>query len=185
MAVAARPAERRFTSMIALPFGALLLALASAPWAHPLSFRPLPGWHTGASGDTRSVYVGHRTRVAAPLESAAWIARNVDYRDDATADPPNTTLSHLPANGLIVWAVIFAPAESGQKPLRLNLADARHLKCCDGPVTVAGGQYELTGTGSADAYSVIVRIYFGSRPTGRLRAQAQRALNQLELPAAR
>jgi hypothetical protein len=31
----------------------------------------------------------------------------------------------------------------------------------------------------------IVRIYFGSRPTRALRAQAQRALNQLRLPSKR
>lgn len=164
---------------------AFLLALTVAPWAHPLSFRPVPGWQTGTSGNTRSVYVGHGSRATAPLESAAWIAKNVRYRDDATADPPNKTLAHLPSNGLIVWAVIYSPAENGQKPIRLDLGRARHLRCCDGPVSVAGGDYELTGYGPNRAYSVIVRIYFGSRPTRGLRAQAQRALNQLQLPSPR
>jgi hypothetical protein len=164
---------------------ALLLALAVAPWAHPLSFGHVPGWQTGLSGNTHSLYAGAGRRPNGPLESSAWIARNVRYRDDATADPPNRSLAHLPANGLIVWAVIFAPAEHGQRPIRLDLARARQLACCDGPVRVAGGDYELTGYGPNGAYSAIVRVYFGAQPTRRLRAAAQRALDQLRLPAAR
>lgn len=120
---------------------ALLLALTLAPWAHPLGFRPVPGWQTGASGNTRSVYVGHGARVAAPLESAAWIAKNVRYRDPATADPPNTTLAHLPSNAVVVWAVIFNPARSGEKPIRLDLGTARRFDCCEAAY-VAGGEYD-------------------------------------------
>ena len=103
------------------------------------------------------------------------------YRDAATADPPNKTLADLPSNGVIVWAVIYTPAESDQKAISLDLAGARHLQCCDGPVTVVGGTYELTGSSPNQAYSVIVRTYFGSRPNKALRAEAQRALNQLQL----
>ncbi len=51
--------------------------------------------------------------------------------------------------------------------------------------TLAGGDYDLTGFGPDDAYSAIVRIYFGSRPTRALRAEAQRALDRLKLPAPR
>ena len=160
----------------------LLLALAVLPWAHPLSFGHLAGWQTGRSGNTRSAYVGPGTRAAAP-ESAAWLARNVRYRDSATADPPNKTLAHLPPDGLIVWAVIFGPTLNGEGPIRLDLARAEHFRCCDGPVSVVGGDDQLSGHGPGRAYSVIVRVYFGSRPTRALRAQAQRALNQLRLPA--
>jgi hypothetical protein len=162
---------------------AFLLALAVAPWAHPLAFQAITGWQTGASGNTYSAYVGQRTRAVVPLESTAWIAKNVRYRDDATADPPNATLAHLPANGLIAWAVIYDPTNS-ETPLRLDLRGARHLKCCEGAY-VAGGNYELTGYGPARAYSVIVRVYFGSHPTKSALAQAQRALNHLRLPSPR
>ena len=110
---------------------AFVLALAVAPWAHPLAFQPLPGWTTGANGSTESAYVGHRTRAIVPLESTAWIARNVRYRDEPTTDQPNPTLAHLPGNGLIVWAVIYNPANSGA-PLRLDLRKAHHLRCCEG-----------------------------------------------------
>lgn len=160
------------------------LALALAPWAHPLQFHPLPGWSTGASGNTHSVYVGHGIHVRTPLESAAWIASGVRYRDPATADPPNSTLAHLPAGGVIVWAVIYSPSETSQAPLRLDLAHARHFACCEA-ASVTGGEYELTGIGPGRAYSTIVRIYFGSHPTAELRAKAQRALDQLELPSQR
>jgi hypothetical protein len=164
---------------------AVLVALALAPWAHPLSFQPLPGWHSGTSGNTYSFYGGPGVRTGRPPESAAWIARNVLYRDSATADPPNKTLAHLSSNGVIVWAVIFAPTQNNQKPIKLDLVRAAHLRCCDGPVTVTGGEYDLDGYGTGRAYSVIVRVYFGSPPTRALVTEAQRALNQLRLPAPR
>ena len=108
----------------------------------------------------------------------------VRYRDTAAADPPNRTLAHLPARGTIVWAVIYAPAGARATPVRLDLARARHLPCCEAtPVT--GGVYELTGAGPGRAYSVIVRVYFGARPTAARRAEAQRALDRLVLPAPR
>lgn len=162
-----------------------LAALALAPWLHPLAFHPLPGWQSGMSGNKHSLYVGPPAkRVAAPLESSAWIARNMRYRDAATADPPNKTLKSLPPNGVIVWAAIYNPAQAGAKPVRLNLGRAEHFACCEATGLVAGG-YELTGYGPGRAYSVIARIYFGSRPTSILRAEAQRALDQLELPPSR
>jgi hypothetical protein len=161
----------------------LLISLAVAPWAQPLAFQPLPGWQTGASGNTTSAYVGRHTKTAVPLESTAWIAKNVRFRDPATADPPNATLAHLPRNGLIVWAVIYNPAVDGA-PLRLDLRKARRLACCEGEY-VAGGDYELSGYGPMRAYSAIVRVFFGSPPTKAALAQAQRALDHLRLPAPR
>ena len=161
----------------------LLLALAlAAPWTHPLSFHPVTGWQTGASGNTHSAYVGPGRHATVPLESAAWIARDVHYRDEATADPPNKTLAHLPSNGVIVWAVIYGPASTG-RPIQLDLRRARHLACCDGPVRVVGGTYELAGTGPRRAYSIIIRVYFGSHPTRSVLAEAQLALNHLRLPS--
>lgn len=161
---------------------ALLAALAFAPWPHPLAFEPLPGWQTGMSGNTHSVYVGPRHRAKMSLESSAWIATHVRYRDDPTADPPNKTLAHLPPSSVIVWAVIFNPAQKGQRPIRLDLGKAKHFACCEGEY-VAGGEYELTGYGPGRTYSVIVRVYYGAHPTSALRAEAQRALDQLALPS--
>jgi hypothetical protein len=119
-----------------------------------------------------------------PKESAASIATNVRYRNRATADPPNRTLAHLRQDGIVVWAVIFQARPGRLKPIRLDLLRARHLPCCEGAY-VAGGVYELTGLGPQRAYSVIVRVYFGSRPTRVVRSQAQRALNRLQLPLPR
>jgi hypothetical protein len=150
---------------------ALLAAVALTPWSQPLAFQPLPSWHTGASGTVQT---------RAGVKSTAWIS-NVRYRDAATADPPNTTLRQLPHNGVIVWAYISQPM-TGDKPIHLDLARATHYACCDGATHVAGGDYDLTGLGPGRAYSVIVRVYFGSRPTGALRAEAQRALDHLKLP---
>jgi hypothetical protein len=164
---------------------ALLAVLVLAPWSHPLAFAPLPGWQTGSSGDRHSVYVGPPLNtVKTSLESSSWIARNVPYRDDASADPPNKTLAHLPPTGVIVWAVIYNPAQRGESGIRLDLAKARRFACCEGAY-VAGGEYELAGSGPGRAYSVIVRIYFGSRPNRASRTEAQRALDQLRLPAPR
>jgi hypothetical protein len=157
----------------------LLAAVALAPWAHPLAFGPLAGWQTGGSGNLATRYSASHTGT----QSSAWIATNVRYVDGAAADPPNHTLAHLPAKGVIVWAVIYTPA-APSAPLRLDLGRARHLPCCEA-TPIAGGLYELTGTGPAGAYSAIVRVYFGSRPTAALRAEAQRALDRLALPALR
>ena len=94
---------------------AVLLALVLAPWTHPLSFGRVPGWQTGTSGNTRSVYVGHGEHMTVPLESTAWIAKGVRYADDATADPPNKTLAHLEANAVIVWAVTAFSQDDSSK----------------------------------------------------------------------
>jgi hypothetical protein len=161
---------------------ALLTAAALSPWTHPLAFRPLSGWQTGASGNVPSLY--GPSRVRAPKESAAWIARNVRYRDPATSDPPNRTLAHLPPRGIVVWAVIFQGLSRERKPITLNLARARHLACCEGE-SLRSPMYELHGFGPRRAYTAYVRVYFGSRPTATARAQAQLALNRLELPSSR
>lgn len=161
----------------------LLVAAAVAPWAHPLAFKPLAGWHTRASGNVPSLYGPSPLR--APKESSAWLAtKNVRYRDEPTADPPNKTLTNLPRAGVIVWAAIFQGQMREQKPIRLDLDRARRFDCCEGPY-VAGGMYELTGYGPRRSYTVYVRVYFGSRPTVARRAAAQRALDHLALPAAR
>jgi len=161
-----------------------LVALTLAPWLQPAAFRPLSGWQTGASGTTRSLYAGPDKRITAPLESAAWIVRDVRYRDDATADPPNMTLLHLPSNAVIVWVAIFSPLRKDQPFIQLTLSRAKRFDCCEA-APVAGGVYELSGAGPERAYAVIVRIYFGSRPTPALRAEARRALARLRLPTAR
>jgi hypothetical protein len=162
----------------------LLAALAVAPWTHPLAFDQLRGWHAGSSGNRASLYSNRPPRAVVSWESTAWVARGVRYRDSPTADPPNRTLEHLPADAVIVWAVIYSPAAQDDDPLHLTLAGARRLACCEA-VPVRGGEWELSGVGRGRAYSVIVRIYFGSRPTAPMRREAQRALNHLELPAPR
>src|SRR5579862_2163082 len=104
-----------------------LAALAVTPWAHPLAFRPMPGWQTGASGNRPSRYGRPGKQVARPEESAAWAAMAVRYSDDATADPPNKTLAHLPPNGVLVWAVIYTAATRGQAPIRLVFDKAKRF----------------------------------------------------------
>jgi hypothetical protein len=85
---------------------------------------------------------------------------------------------------VIVWAVIFQSNYTPRKRVRLDLRRARHLPCCEGAYVV-GGADELTGAGPLRAYSVIVRVFFGSRPTKARRTGAQRALDRLELPPLR
>lgn len=161
----------------------LIASVALTPWAQPLRFRPLPGWHRGSSGTFTSSY-GPVPGIASPKESTAWTAKGVRYRDRPTADPPDATLSHLPRGGILVFAVVYQSAQNAVDPIVLRFAEARRHPCCDGTY-VAGGEYGLTGAGPAAAYSVIVRVYFGSPPTRSMRAQAQHALNHLKLPLPR
>ena len=160
-----------------------MAALALAPWAQPVRFRPLQGWQSGASGTVESSY-GPVPGVTLPKESTAWIVRGVRYRDRSTADPPNATLAHLPKHGIVVFAAVYQSGRKTEKRIALDLPRARHYPCCDGTY-VAGGEYGLTGSGPDEAYSVIVRVYFGSHPTRSMRAEAQRALGRLELPQPR
>ena len=106
------------------------------------------------------------------------------YRDAATADPPNRTLTSLRPESIVVWAVTYESSFMPPRPIRLDLDRARHLACCEG-AEVPSGVYELTGAGPRRAYSVIVRIYFGSRPSPRRLEDAQRALDRLRLPPPR
>ena len=158
----------------------IVAALAIAPWSQPLRFLPMPGWRTGTNGTFDSSY-GPVPRVASPKESTAWTARGVRYRDRRTADPPDATLSRLPRGAILVFATIYESGQSAGRRVQLRLDRARRFPCCDGTY-VAGGEYALSGLGPGAAYSVIVRIYFGSRPTRSMRTQAQRALDHLELP---
>jgi len=158
----------------------LFAAVALAPWALPVRFRPLPGWQAGASETFNSSY-GPASHNASPKESTAWMASGVRYRDGPTADPPDATLSRLPRHGILVFAVVYQSALDSERPIDLHLDRARRYPCCDGTY-VAGGEQALAGAGLASAYSVIVRVYFGSPPTRSMRAQAQRALDHLELP---
>lgn len=163
---------------------ALVMALALAPWSHPLAFQPIPGWQAGTSGNTHSAYIGHGKWITGPIESAAWIATpRMRYLDPATADPPNTTLRQLPKDAVIVWAVIFSPLRQYEPPIRLDFATAKRYACCEEASVPA--EYEFTGSRPHHAYSVIVRVYFGSQPDARLRAQAQLALRHLTLPTPR
>ena len=142
------------------------------------------GWHVGASGNTHSVYVGRKKWVTEPLQSAAWIATtDVRYIDPATADPPNQTLRTLPKGAVIAWAVIYSPLSKSERPVQLDFAKAKRYACCEEASIPA--EYDLTGAGPHQAYSVIIRIYFGSPPNPHLRAEAQLALQHLRLPAPR
>ena len=161
----------------------LVAAVALAPWTQPLRFRPSAGWQTGASGTLNSSY-GPAPNIAAPKESTAWTARGVRYLDRPTADPPNRTLSRLPRHGIVVFAVIYQSGRATERQIDLRLGHAKRYPCCDGTY-VAGGEYELDGGGPTAVYSVIVRVYFGSPPTRSMRAQADHALDRLDLPLPR
>lgn len=161
----------------------LLAAAALAPWAQPVRFRPLPGWQSAANGTFNSSY-GPAGDIASPQESTAWMAKGVTYRDRPTTDPPDATLSRLPRRGIVVFAVVYETARTVERRIVLRLDKAKRYPCCDGTY-VAGGEYGLAGAGPGHAYSVIVRVYFGSPPTRSMRADAQRALDHLKLPSPR
>lgn len=161
----------------------IVAALAIAPWSQPLRFLPMPGWRAGANGTFDSSY-GPAPGVRSPKQSTAWMARGVRYQDRRTADPPDATLSRLPRGAILVFATIYESGLSTGKRIQLRLDRARRFPCCDGTY-VPGGEYALSGLGPGAAYSVVVRVYFGSRPTRSMCAQAQRALDHLALPRRR
>lgn len=162
---------------------AALIAAIAIPWAAPVTMAvPAAGWDVGRSGTVTTMVAGKRVPY-----STAWTA-NFHYRNKATADPPNATLGRIPRNGVVVWASIqpplLWPPDGRRASERLSVAKAYRFECCEG-ARVPGGEWEVYGWGPQHAYSVLVRIYFGSAPTPTMKAQAQRALNGLRLPAGR
>jgi hypothetical protein len=163
------------------------VAAVAVPWLTPLRFASHPtGWKAGASG-TYSLTIGPAHQKY-PV-SVAWTS-NVPCRDCDHSNPPSATLHRLGSGGVVVWASIQIADPTGWPPAgrplspHYSLTDASHFLCCDGE-PVAGGAWELYGFGPRKAYGVLVRVYWGSTPTASMKADAQRALNALELPPAR
>ena len=163
---------------------AVVIALA-IPWLTQLSFGlHAQGWHVGRSGTIHTAVGSSHARV--PM-STAWAA-NVRYRDSATSAPPNATLRHLPPRGIVVWASIQLPTEAWPPDHRrlsvhYSLVNAYRLACCEA-AGIGGGEWELYGFGPRRAYTVLVRVYWGSPPTEAMKAEAERALHTLRLPRA-
>jgi hypothetical protein len=90
----------------------------------------------------------------------------------------------------VVWASIQTtcntpwPGGGRRVSAHYSLADAYHFPCCEGAGT-GGGEWELYGFGPKRAYSVLIRIYWGSPPTKAMKAEAATALHSLRLPAVR
>jgi len=164
---------------------ALVIAL-TPPWLMPVSFGlHAPGWHVGQSG-THYTRVGREHRLTP--SSTAWAA-NVRCPDCGTSDPPNTTLRRFPRRGIVVRASIQPPDPTGWPPSgrRLthtySLRGAYHFPCCE--AARIGGAWEMYGFGPRNAYSVIISVYWGSRPRSTMLAEAQRAIRTLHLPRVR
>ena len=160
------------------------LGITHAPWLKPLSFHPAAGWHVGTSGTVRTARnsVGKAVRLRYP-ESTAWTA-NVRYRDPATAEPPQRTVSNLGKSGIVVTAVIKPPSNTKQR-LSLDLRNARPFNCCDGILPSPTRSFELVGLIGSRRYEVIIDVFFGTTPTGRLWANAQQAVRRIQLPRGR
>jgi hypothetical protein len=109
--------------------------------------------------------------------------------DCGRSNPPNATLGRLPRRGIIVWASIQTPDPTGWPPrgrkltLTYALAHASRFPCCE--AASIGGLWELYGDGPNRAYSVILRVFWGSTPSESMGVDAQRAIRALNLPRAR
>lgn len=104
------------------------------------------------------------------------------YRNPAGEDPPNETIDTLRGSNVVVWAVIEPGREYGPAPVRLDLRRARRVACCEGGTPGYPYDFELAGPVRSRGYFLIVRVFFGTRPTPALRAKAQQALNRLRRP---
>jgi len=165
---------------------AALVAAAVLPWLAPLKFASHPiGWYSGASG-TYYVVVG-RAHERAPV-SVAWTA-TVPCPDCDYSTAPNATLRGLRANDIVIWASIQHADPAGWPPSGrplsspYSLRQAYRLPCCDG-AAVAGGLWELYAFGPAKRYEILIRVFWGSPPTDRMRVEAQNAIDRLAAPAA-
>jgi hypothetical protein len=160
---------------------AAVVAALAVPWSTPVSFAlRAPGWYVGQSGTRHESFAPYTF-------SVAWAA-NVRCRDCATSNPPDATLRRLPRRGVVVRVSIQPPDPSGWPPARrrishgYSLDGAYRFPCCE--AVRIGGSWEMYGFGRRHAYSVVVDVYWGSRPTAAMEAAAQRAIATLRLPRA-
>jgi hypothetical protein len=163
------------------------IALVSViPWLSPLSFASHPAtWTTGQSGTVFQTRGVQHKRF--PF-SIAWAA-NVRYRERATADPPNTTLQHLPRDGIVIWTMIqpatgWPPAGRRVTALYYSLVHPYRFPCCEA-TRVPGGEWEFYAYGPQRTYALLIRIYWGSKPTAAMMLDAKRVLRSLRLPRPR
>ena len=122
----------------------VVAALALAPWAQPLRFRPLSGWSTGANGTFDSSYgpepadLRRRSRLRGWREAPPTVTRGHgrSTRRQPSRNCPGTRSS-------------FSQSSTNRRRTTktrvvLRLDRARRYACCDG-THVAGGEYALAG----------------------------------------
>jgi hypothetical protein len=63
-----------------------------------------------------------------------------------------------------------------------SVTSAYRFACCE--AEFSGGISEMYGFGPRRAYTVLVRVYWGSSPDKAMRVAAQRAIRTLHLPQA-
>ena len=66
-----------------------------------------------------------------------------------------------------------------------DLRNARPFNCCDGILPSPTRSFELVGLIGSRRYEVIIDVFFGTTPTGRLWANAQQAVRRIQLPRGR
>jgi hypothetical protein len=137
--------------VIAAPVAAAVL------WLTPLSFGlHNPGWYTGLSG---TVYTTVGRRHARIPMSTAW-ASNVRYHDRATSDPPNYTLQHFPASGVVVWGAIQTggwPPGGRRISVHYSLADPYRFPAAKRPTSAA-----VSGSCTGLGQDVLIASSFAS-----------------------
>jgi hypothetical protein len=144
-------------------------------------FAAADGWHSGSHGGGE---------VRATDHAAAWAA-TVPYRNEPRDLPPRDTLETLPPDGILIWVGLardnrFPPtgelrAKGPQVSVPLQAGQAQGGFGWEGQVRDIS-LYRLWGW-VGEQYNVDLWIFYGRRePTAEQRAQAQDALNRLELP---
>jgi hypothetical protein len=148
-------------------FGLLALLLAVAP-PH---FAAAPGWHVGARPARACVGVS----ASRCVDAWGW-ASTVPYRDCRDCVPPHRTLSHLPADGIVIqldngWEHP-ARATVGRWPPRIRHADV-HAGFEGVPRRVGYAEWFIR-TGRIERY---LWVWFGrAHPTRRQLARANTEL---------
>jgi hypothetical protein len=147
----------------------------------PPRFSPAAGWYTGAEGGGE---------VRATEFASAW-ASTVHYRNGPRDLPPAATLETLPPDGIVIWVGLardnrFPPTSELRRreprvsaPLQVGETQGGHgWEGQVGDIAL----YRLWGW-VGEQYTVDLWIFYGrGEPTAGQRAQAQGALDRLDLP---
>ena len=140
----------------------------------PATFEAAAGWHTGSTGAADDQPQGGQT--------LTW-ASTIPYRDDGFQFPPHETLSALPADGMVIIAMLTRDANSARGPDRAPPFALGDFTSGGFEGVPSDRDTRVLQAHVRGGYDVALWAFFGrTRATQEQLADAQAEIDRLRLP---